>query len=469
MAPTALVPVLNSPSLLQFTDRSRHELRIGRCPRAAYLSTAFGPTGYGIQRKYVSVPLASGSMLHTAVGIILEHCKATDFLPPDAVVRDGILAAQTEYDALVVTRGLQYWEGDEQLQRTTTEQRILIEGLVWCWVLEKLPGLLAEYIVRYVETEEVLVAACTCGLGDGIGVQADHDARECRGIAIQTKADWIGERRAQPGYFAYHEFKTFGGAPSTWASRWQTAIQPYVGALGWEARTGQSISATYVHGLYKGPRKKEKAAGDTGRTYTGPEFQDSRLVYGYCNPGAPPLEPADWQREYEWWDGTRNRRLGPSYRKSLVSAFPGGTEEWVRGMAPEQRQEQVLTIGPLLPRTEVVKSYIRGWTATETKVQAALWDLFELLQHPDVGGDWTHHEVQAFLDAEFPQSWQCDRYGANHRCEYLPICNREVGWEDPVHALNFVPRRPHHDPELQQMRARGLEPPADQGSDGEDE
>lgn len=468
MAETPLPPVLAPPSLLQFTDRSRHELRIGRCPRAAYLSTAFGPSGYGIQRRYVSVPLASGSMFHTAIGQILEWCKVEDALPPDDVVRHAILAAQTEYDALVVTRGLSYWEGDEQLQRTTREQRILIEALVWCWVLEKLPPLLDEYIIRYVETEEVMIVGCTCGLGDGIGVQADHDARECQGIGIQTKADWIGERRDTPEYFAYHEFKTFGGAPGTWASRWQTAIQPYVGALGWEARTGKSISATYVHGLYKGPRKKEKAAGDVGRTYTGPEFQDSRLVYGYLNPGAPPLEPADWQPEYEWWDGTRTRRLGPSYKKALVDAYPGGTEAWVRHMTSAQRQEQVLTIGPLLPRTEVVRAYLRGWTATEQKVRLALWDLYQLLQSPDIAGDWTHLEVQTLLDQEFPQSWQCDRYGAHHRCEYLPICNREAGWEDPINALAFIVRRPHHEPELLQMRARGLEPPDDQGTD-EDE
>ncbi len=461
--------ILGSPSLLLFTDRSRQELRSGRCARAAYLSTAFGPNGYGIQRRRISVPLATGSMFHTALGHILTWCKAWDQLPPHAVVREGIQTAHREYDEMIAARGLQYWEADEQLQRTAAEQRILIEGLVWCWVLEKLPAMLDEYLVRHVEEEEVLVAGCTCGLGDGIGTQADHDARECQGIGIQTKADWIGERRATPGYFAYHEFKTFGGAPNTWANRWQTAIQPYVGALGWEARTGQSISATYVHGLSKGPRKKEKAAGDIGRTYTGPEYQDSRLVYGYLNPGSPPLEPPDWQREYEWWDGTRTRRLGPSYKKAMVDQFPGGVEAWVLGMTSEQRQAHVLTVGPLLPRTHVVQAYVRGWVAAEERVRLALWDLFQLLSDPDVGGDWTHVDVQAFLDREFPQSWQCDRYGANHRCEFLPICNREVGWEDPIQALNFILRRPHHEPELEQMRRRGLEPPADQGDDGGDE
>ena len=80
--------------LLQFTDRSRHMTRVGKCPRAAFLSTAFGPTGYGIQRKAKSVPLASGTMLHDAHEFILRAVMATDALPGDHIVREGIALAE---------------------------------------------------------------------------------------------------------------------------------------------------------------------------------------------------------------------------------------------------------------------------------------------------------------------------------------------------------------------------------------
>jgi hypothetical protein len=31
-----------------------------------------------------------------------------------------------------------------------------------------------------------------------------------------------------------------------------------------------------------------------------------------------------------------------------------------------------------------------------------------------------------------------------------------VGWDDPIGSGQYQPRRPHHDPELQQAIARGL-------------
>lgn len=465
-APSLVMP--EAPILLQFTDRSRHMTRIGRCPRAGFLSTAFGPTGYGIQRKAQSVPLASGTMLHEAHEAILRWVQAHDALPPDDVVREGIATAHAKYDETFVARGLQFWEaGDEALQRTVAEQKALIEALVWVWAWHSLPTFHAQYRIVSIESEEVTVYACTCGLGDGVPPWDAHVARGCSGIAIQTKADWIGEHREYAEQFTYHELKTTGAYPDAFASKWFTDIQPYLGAHGWEQRTGHKIAQTYIHGFLKGRRTRERAPGDVGRKYTGPEYQDSRLVYAFCRPADFPVYPeADWQMEWEWQDEEgKTRRLGPKYKKTLTTFYPGGVEAWVRALSPEQARKHLTVVGPLLPQEEVVAGTIAGWVATEQRTQLALWDIADALAD---GRPWYDPKVLALIDHHFPQSWQCDRFGANHRCEFVPVCKRESGWQDPLSFMSFIPRRPHHEPELLQMRQRGLEPPEDQGEEGEE-
>lgn len=468
---TLAAPALSTPDepiLLQFTDRSRHMTRIGRCPRAGFLATAFGPTGYGIQRKAQSVPLTSGTMLHEAHEYVLRWVMVHDALPDDAIVREAIAEAHAKYDETFTARGLQFWEaGDEALQRTVVEQKALIEALVWIWAWYSLPPFHQQYRIVSIEGEEVTVYGCTCGLGDGVPPWGVHVERGCTGIALQTKADWIGQHREYLDQFTYHELKTTGAYPEQFAGKWFTDIQPYLGAHGWEQRTGHQISQTYIHGFLKGRRAKEKAPGDYGRKYTGPEYQDSRLVYAYCRPAEPPVFPeADWQLEWEWQDEEgKTRRLGNKYKKTLTTFYPGGVEAWVRALSPDQAAKHLTIVGPLLPKPEIVAGTIAGWVATEQRTQDALWIISEAMQS---GKDWHDPEILALIDTHFPQSWQCDRFGANHRCEFTPICLRDSGWQDPLTFMNFVPRRPHHEPELRQMRQRGLEPPADQGEEGEE-
>jgi hypothetical protein len=459
-------------SSLQFTDRSRFLLRTGKCPRAAFLSTAWGPTGYGIARKRVSTPLASGTMLHDGLGYILDYLLNRDMLPTDAITTQAVALAHAKYDATVAARGLSFWgENDVAMIKHIQEQRALIEALIWVWVLEKLPALHAEYRVVAVESEEVSVYACTCSILDGIPPWEDHEAKGCEGIALQSKADWIGQHRDQPDAYTYHEFKSSGLDPGIWADKWDTDIQPHLGPLGWQDRTGLTITGCFVHGLFKGRRAKERMPEDRGRKYTGPDYQDSRLVYGYCKPGTPPLVPDDWAAEYEWWDEQehRARRLGPSYKKRLTSEYPGGVRQWVLDMAPEERQKHVMTVGPILPNPERQESAVEAWVQSEVETREKIWQLHEIMAEPDVAGDWTHRKVQGELDRSFPQSWNCRPYGRRHECDFVKICLKQAGWQDPEGALDYIPRRPHHDPELQQAIARGLLVPEDQGEEDEND
>jgi hypothetical protein len=75
----------------------------------------------------------------------------------------------------------------------------------------------------------------------------------------------------------------------------------------------------------------------------------------------------------------------------------------------------------------------------------------------------------AALDALVPMNrgQACHSY-YGEPCSKLGLCDKLNGWEAPE-LLGYIPRRPHHAPELAQAIARGLLPP-DEGlaEDGEE-
>lgn len=454
---SAPIPPGLAPIQLFLTDRSRMEDRWGLCPRKSYLRTAWGPTGYGLQRTRRSTPLASGTLLHDALQPLLAHVQATDTLPSADQLTEAIAAAVAAYDAQVSTRGLDYWgETDAALILFVAEQKLLIEALVRAWVTRRLPQILETERCVEVEQERVVVYRCTCGLGDGLGEWQEHVANGCTGIAPMLRADSIWEARRAPGHFRYREFKTVSQAGPAWTAEWETTMQPYLGALGFEQAHGVTITDAVIEGLVKGPR----LGGKDGK----PEYQNCPLIYGWCKPGQPPAVPEEWATRYEWWDAVeqKSRRLPKGFQRTLVDRFPGtdtlppGLEGWLGLVEPEVYAQVLVTVGPLPRKDRLVRSAVDAWIASEEQHRLHLWELGDLIEA--VGGDWTHPDVQLTLDTHWPRSWRCQRYGRKYGCEYIDICHELPGWEDPLGGGQYLVRTPHHDPERWQMIQRGLAP-----------
>lgn len=442
------------PNLLTFTDRTRCTTRHGQCAHRAYLSTMWGPHGYGLQPRRTGSPLASGTMLHDGMALIMEHCLAHDLEPDAAVINTAVAVATTKYRQLAEKRRVGYWdEGDDpEYLHHVLEQQVLIEALLWAFCVEKLPAILEDHQVVSVEQEEVTVYACTCGLGEH-GMWEEHVENGCEGIGFQHKADCIMQSRRNPDHFSYHEFKTSGLYADGFLAKYETDIQPFLGARGWEHRNNHQVIAAYVHGLLKGQRKRIYQDGG----YNGPDRQNSLLVYGYCDPGAPPLTDPSWAYAYEYVgaDG-KNKRLPRSYQKTLTSEYPGGVQAWVLGMPAELRQPSLVTAGPL-PRRNIDLT-MRGFVHAEEAARVARWEINDAIA--EAGGDWTAQAVQELIAIHFPRSWNCRPYGKRHQCPFVPICLRQAGWEDPL-SMSFDVRRPHHQPELEQAIERGLILPED--------
>ncbi len=461
---------------LWYVDRSRYELGLGRCLRARYLRYHSGPSGYGMQRKAESMPLIVGGRIHDALAPVLLHVQQTDQLPTDEAIRSAILFSTTEYGNAVRAHGMQQvGEVDKTaLNLLIREQTALLTGLVWSWCLEVLPWVHHSFRIISVEQEEELVLGCTCGLGDSIGTFADHEARGCNGIGVMGRGDFLADLRESPGTFSYHEFKTTSYSSERWESEWETKLQFALGMLGSERRLGVEFSEHYVHGLFKGARRRQRADGDVGRSYTGPKIQDSPLVHAWCKPAAPPFETDEWAAQYDWVDEFgKGRRLGKGWTRRPVweymlpvevEAGYDPVEYWVRFIPEDVRRKQLQLVGPMNRQAVMLAAIPTQLIGHETQWRD---DLFELYEAAAAIGPmyWTDPTFQRTLDSLIPQSWECRRYGKEHRCEFERVCFHEPGWEDPLGSTVYVLRRPLHEHEMSQMKERGLEPTAEETSD----
>jgi hypothetical protein len=459
-----------APLTIWLSDRSRYKLGTGRCARARYLGYHFGPTGYGITTKRESLPLATGKSAHAGVEAFMAILQQADRLPTLEETRAIIATVRGAYVANVEARGFRGILGGPTTEETIAEQSALISGLLWALRLKFLPWFHEQYRVIACEQERLHFLDCACGAHP---LQpADHIARGCTGRALMIRTDILAQRRTATT-LAYFEMKTTGWESDAWAEQWETDPQLGLGTLDAEAIWGAEVAELYIVGLGKGARRRDKAEGPDGR-----KKQTSSLCYGYCRPANPPLATDDWLPAYEWiTEDGETKRASRAHRRrgvwtlgesdwSVWRAYaaqdPAMTPEefWVRFLPPSVLDKVCFLLGPMNRQDSQLASVRRSMVAEEQRWQNTLWELYDAQQataeRPAVG--WADPRFQALLDQLIPCSWQCRPFGKEHQCEFVTICHRHEGWQDPLGSERYQPRLPHHQPELAQAIARGLLP-----------
>lgn len=458
-------------SLLWFTDRSRYETGTGRCAMRRYLGNHAGPSGYGFTRKAESVPLTTGTAFHDGLEGLARILQDTNALPTTDHTRQIIAEARARYEKKLLDKGFRGGMFTSPIiEETIKEQSALLFGMIWCLTLKFIPWLHQHYRVLQVEQERLHFLSCTCGAGAN-AEQAAHDARGCTGQALMIRSDLLCEHR-EGRHLAYFEGKTTGWESDAWAEQWETKPQLGLGTLDLEAKYGQTVSEIYIIGAQKGARKKDREGIlPAEHPLTGMKRQQSSLCYGYCRPGNPPLAKADWVPAYEWVNdaGETQRKSKAHVRRGvweipdtdwpIWQAYHSGdptldpAEFWVRQLPQSILDKTIFLLGPLNRQENQLLSLRRGMAGEETRWQEILWKLYEKQAG---GAGWASAEFQALLDELVPRSWNCRPFGKEHECEFVPICFKHTGWEDPLAGGRYVLRRPHHAPETEQAVTRGL-------------
>lgn len=456
------------PLNLWLTDRTRSKTGLGRCQRKRYLSAHFGPTGYGITSRSESMPLATGIAVHEGIAGFSEILITDDRLPALPEVREIVKRSQQEYLAKVGARGFSGILKGPITDETIREQTALISGLIWAVRLKFLPWFHQTYKLISAERERLHFLSCTCGAGPLD--TAEHMRRGCQGIALMIRTDILAARRGA-STLAYFEAKTTGWESDAWAEQWETDPQLALGTLDTDKEYGAEVTELYIIGIGKGARKKDRyEEADPNNPLSGMRRQQSPLCYGYCRPGNPPLATEDWLPSYEWVDDNgETKRKTKMHRRRGIWELPESDwpvwrayhqqdpeltpeEFWIRMLPASVLDKVCFLLGPMNRQDEQLRMLRTSMLADEQRWQETLWTLYEFQGEYK----WDSPAFQERLDQLVPCSWACRPFGKEHQCEFVPICHRDEGWQDPIGSGRFVPRRPHHAPELQQAVARGL-------------
>ena len=490
-------------STIWLLDRSRVVDGRGFCQRARLLGYHIGPNGYGITMKATKLPLMTGIAGHDGLAPILEWCRQHPThitIPPDAIIRAAIHEAQQKYWKTVEVRGFAYLSDNEDVQAVTREQNYLISGMIWAWCIEVLPEILQRAQILEVEVDDTYVFDCTCGLGDGIGTKADHEARDCQGKGLMCRPDFLALTRLTQE-LEYHEFKTTSMDSITFRDKWEVMIQMFAATLDAERRLQRQVQSIYIHGLIKGKREGDYNSESGKRdSYI---RQNSVFCYGYRKPGNPPMEQEEWAAQYEYYEPYegKTKRLPRSFKKAGVWEIPETlmatpesdgpdpemtrSEFWVKWIPTEARKKTIVLMGPFTRQQQMVEHFLQEAKGEEDRWQDGLWQLYDLgvkileeysRQAPAIQdaaqGDgwwsvvWPDPRFQFLMDRLFPRSYECRRYGMRNRCVFEDPCLYREGWADPIGSGRYIERRPHHKDELDQAIGRGLMLP-DEGA-GED-
>ena len=414
-------------STLWYTDRTRSKTGLGRCARKRYLSTAFGPTGYGITASSESLPLATGLAVHEGIEGFARILLKEDRLPTQEEVRAIVSASQAAYREKVDARGFLGMLQGPATDETIEEQATLIAGLIWAARLKFLPWLHQGYKVISAEEERLHFLSCTCGAGPLEA--AEHIRRGCTGVALMLRRDLLAQRRGT-STLAYFAAKTTGWESEAWAEQWETDPQLALGTLDCEQTYGMEVTELYILGIGKGRRVKDKADPDQRKRQLSP------LCYGYCRPGNPPLSTDDWLPAYEWVDenGETKRASRQHKRRGVWELVKSDwttwgayhaqdpdmppEEFWVRQLPTSVLDKVCFLLGPMNRQDQQLTSLRTSMAADEERWREIGWLLYEA----QTGGQpnrpsvpWSAPDFQALLDKLVPCSWQCRPFARSRR------------------------------------------------------
>lgn len=403
-----------------FTDRSRilcHQ----SCPRARYFQ--YEIYGHGVRRATESIPLVTGQQVHTGRAALLLGKP----------VGEAVHLALAEYDRTLADHGFHLRDG-EAPGPVVLEQRALIEALIRGYAICLLPALLNRYEVIAVEPELSFPLGSLTFMSRPDAILRNHETGDLYVDSLKTAG--IG-----PSDNEFRKFEEEGRHDDQGISEVVAVEHAY----------NERVMGVRMEYLLKGPRREYP--DDSGQY-----VQWSPLIRGYCRLGVTEAEneyATNWK--YKGEDG-RNHTLGKGWERVNMWETDMGVAGWISWLAENDRatlEKQFRVPMTFFRNSEEVELWKRQRTASETRIADSAASAEDERVN---GGRIDFIEV---LDEEFPQHRRsCDRPSS---CQFLEICFGAADPADPLASGGFVPRKPHHAPELLQLSAasviqRGDEP-----------
>jgi len=285
--------------------------------------------------------------------------------------------------------------GDTQNPNFPREQAALIEGLLRGFYHSAWPRLLAQY-PQIISIEEEM----TYPLSSGVVFMSRPDL-----VLANHDGEWV-----------YVEYKSTSSKNEGWVNQWGTAVQVHSTIRAIEHTLGTAPSAVIVQGLYKG--------------YVSYGKQNSPFCYAYYRQGTPPFSYPEWEYSYK-----------AGFKKVPVWEMEGGLQNWIENMPEGVLGDQFPQTPPIFVKDGLIDAFFAQRLTREMEIQMALQMI-----------DGADPDMQAdILNTSFPQRFDQCQPGWGKPCSYRQAC---FGSGANLLDQGWVPREPHHTPEMEQLNAK---------------
>lgn len=341
------------------------------------------------------VPQTTSLALHTGI-TIHDALAAVGYAYRDgkSISHDdlAVLAFRQMKDAL--------WnEGSsEEVYTFAMEQASLVEGLIRGFLKHVWPRLIEAYPIVIGVEQEVSYA---------------HD-----GLRFMSKPDLILANEEGEG--VYFEYKSTSSKKEAWVNSWRTAVQLHSGVKAVEQTLGKKLERVIVQGLYKGYESYGK--------------QNSVFCYGWRKAGQPPFDKGEISYEYK----------PRPFVKVPTWEMPGGVKQWVEDMPEVVLADQFPQTPPIEINEDLVEAFFKQRAMREIEIAGAM----DGIMNAD------EEEVEHLLNLVFPQKFDQCVPSFGYECPYKILCHGPQNL-DPL-SRGFEWRDPHHEPETEILRARGV-------------
>lgn len=477
----------------RFTSRTA-ALTAQTCLRKRYLSNHYA--GHGLSPEAIDMNLETGTAVHRGIQHLLEHCRLEhpDGSFEEQCINEAVQFALDLFREDISTHSISLKEGESLfIDFVIAEHECLIEGLIRCFALKRLPFLLEEYEVIEVENDIIYYE-----FSDKVIWQSKADAEfltkdYSKGVVIcslktaseyadntirnlltdmQGNSEWMAVQAKLDRDFEFYCKKVENpfGIGSSSEVIGNTFDAEHIHILRW---------LPYFDWCYKNKQKPKVYAVQYEHLITGSwkdydksglRKRQNFLVHPYKyeenatfniftgNVSSRIAEPSDYK-----WKASPGRQ--PKGWNKINIWEDMGIKNWIDMLASGMVQadcgnalDELIITSELIFRDRNDGAQLKEWLIS-TRHQEE-----EIAEHLDVmnafaekatrTGNWLSFEIQLMklFRKETQRCW--DYYGKD--CPFAKVCHEGYNLSDLIAANVYVNRTPHHEPEKLYHIERGF-------------
>jgi hypothetical protein len=444
---------------MNYTSRSNIE-DFQSCPRLRFNNQFL--LGKGLVAKRRSVPLVTGTAVHSGVSHLLNRAR----IGQEADVDLAVQLAVTQYVNDCEEAGFRGkdMEKDAQQKFTFGEQKALVEGLIRAWYFKEFPRIVERYRILAVEREIEPIK-----LVEDVYFQARIDAEmqelntgEYTNYSLKTCKQW--DERMEESYKSDLQGITEIWAVEEDSRRREVGVKEIISRVQGLIDSGQYPSKNlYAIRDWFGKQPEASRAVMAirfcylvkGKTYNDRYDENSLtrtyspLIRGYRN-----ITPGGILYAHSWsYPNPENKSgkgtLGKGWQPFNVWESDIGIKNWIQALndnliQPENGdilKQQVVTPIELFRNEGEIKEGIEEIKAQEGHIFTSM----------DCISRVTKEEIPNMMASYFPHNRKHCFFHFGGRCEYYDLCWKPEVAADPIGSGIYEIRTPHHAAERKEL------------------